>query len=610
MTTIQGSTGVLDVSLESLIRQLDADKLLIVDVFVGQSNAAGGSNATLMLTGAGADAPVQSLYLIDKDGGVVEATVPHHRNPGNRSGARNWGYQYCKRLAAEGNNIAMLGAAQGGSGWVAAAGGIWYGPAAYGGTGSGGTGYIQVKNQLNALIGSGRKVWWRRVHIHQGESDAGAGVSTADYKAGILSTINGWKAEVVDDVMGNHDNISVTIGQLGQDLLTSGFTPSSGSPVAASNYQAIDAAHRELCAENRRWVFVSSEGLDFVDQGAAGATDDIHFDEDAVMELGERYYAAAKLADIDWDFGEPFGSPLRLRGSWEWAGTPNVFPSTARRGDTWTSEDQTDLGQEPGGQKFLKGDLLVAIVDNPSTSTYAGNWQRVPVVDRSDYSNAISAPVTATRLEGLDVLSTGLIIPGQTFEGLAEQASYGVGFSSLLFLGIDNFSSPGTALKTALLGTWDITNVDVATIKCTVDPTSTVAKIESLAQSNAGPFAASVLDNVKATISWAASPASPSFGFFANSTAGESTVRGEDEVRLYVDDNSSAGRTTLKVLRDSVEIFVNASNGAEGTKLVTIDDDGLLFEVAGDGPIIKSPDGTKHRITVANDGTLGTETVA
>jgi hypothetical protein len=89
---------------------------------------------------------------------------------------------------------------------------------------------------------------------------------------------------------------------------------------------------------------------------------------------------------------------LRADGTWatppafgEYSGTfdasVGTFPVTTNQGN-WFN---TLVAGTVDGEPFAVGDLLVATVDNPSTTTFAGNWTRIPNVSTADVQGPASA---------------------------------------------------------------------------------------------------------------------------------------------------------------------------------------------------------------------------
>ncbi len=71
-------------------------------------------------------------------------------------------------------------------------------------------------------------------------------------------------------------------------------------------------------------------------------------------------------------FGE-YGGEFDASGS--------VFPTTSNQGD-WFN---TTVAGTVDGQAFIVGDILVALVDSPSTGTFAANWTIVPNISITDH---------------------------------------------------------------------------------------------------------------------------------------------------------------------------------------------------------------------------------
>lgn len=107
---------------------------------------------------------------------------------------------------------------------------------------------------------------------------------------------------------------------------------------------------------------------------------------------------------------------LRADGTWatppafgEYSGTfdasAGTFPGGAgtNQGDWYN----TTVAGTVDGEPFAVGDLLVAVIDNPSTTTFAGNWTRIPNVSTADVQGPASATDNAiARYDG----TTGKLI--------------------------------------------------------------------------------------------------------------------------------------------------------------------------------------------------------
>lgn len=63
-----------------------------------------------------------------------------------------------------------------------------------------------------------------------------------------------------------------------------------------------------------------------------------------------------------------------------WSPSEGSFPSGGRYGDYWEISADGTLDEV----EFSQGDYLVALVEDPSTETYAGNWRHLPVFGGDD----------------------------------------------------------------------------------------------------------------------------------------------------------------------------------------------------------------------------------
>lgn len=69
---------------------------------------------------------------------------------------------------------------------------------------------------------------------------------------------------------------------------------------------------------------------------------------------------------------EAIPSPLTFMGGWD--ATSGNFPASTRAGEYWS----VDTAGTVDGEQFEQFDVLVAVIDGASSTTFAGNWYREP----------------------------------------------------------------------------------------------------------------------------------------------------------------------------------------------------------------------------------------
>lgn len=302
-------------SVDQLKRQLDGDEMFEVWIVAGQSNAVGSAgtmydvydpgieasspdgtvsspSATYSATPA-LESPQDGIYFLGSTGTVLPPLVPMHHNSNTVSqspeGGVNIGYEFAKRRHAEGAKVILVGAAESGTRLST---GPWE-PTSASGTGEN---YDLVVSRINTLIAGGLKCWIRGILWHQGEADAVAGTTKEAYKTAFLEMVDGWKSDIRNDAMGDHDDWIVLIGGLGGKLTTDGF-----SSTPASNFVTIDQAHHELAEENRGFAHVPmADATELRDDNAnSSTTDDVHFTMRQIVDLSSRMHAAKIQAELN-----------------------------------------------------------------------------------------------------------------------------------------------------------------------------------------------------------------------------------------------------------------------------------------------------------------------
>lgn len=107
-----------------------------------------------------------------------------------------------------------------------------------------------------------------------------------------------------------------------------------------------------------------------VQAAASQGTNIIRFTRENATTFDVTISVANRPAGVD----TAGGALLNLRPeSEDWSAASNFFPSNASSGYTY-------IVSAPGtvdNIEFSRHDLLIALIDNPSISTYAGNWQKV-----------------------------------------------------------------------------------------------------------------------------------------------------------------------------------------------------------------------------------------
>jgi hypothetical protein len=367
--------------IPALKAALDGDELFEVWIAAGQSNMVGSDGAFPHLLDEGVEATLpigdgtnytatpamgaaySGVYIAGLDGSALpsrDQTI--HINPGTVSASPEGGtgiaYEFAKRRRAAGAKVIIVGAGESGT---LLHDGPWD-PDALGGTDN----YQQVIDRVNGLIASGVRCWVRGVLWHQGEADAIGGVSAADYKTSFLAMIDGWKANIRHDALGDHEHLDVVIGGMSGELTTNGY-----GATAAGNFVTIDTALQELGNENAGFVYVDASDLD---EMRSTASDLIHFNTRELVTLADRYHGASYLAMLERSTAYNTEDPSDYKGTWS-ASEGGSFPSGANSGYTYAVASGTRGTVD--GIYFSEGDLLMAIVDGASTSTYAGNWIRI-----------------------------------------------------------------------------------------------------------------------------------------------------------------------------------------------------------------------------------------
>jgi len=452
------------IDLNELRSKLEEDVVPEVWIACGQSNMAGGGGSVQYLT---RDNIQPGFFLVDHAGKVRPARHPFHRTNSSEGNTAAYNLNHQQTPAAEfgryralyggARKVILCGGAVGGSSMVGT-NGDWYGPNTTGQSDAAGGAYYQDVLQRMTELVNNNDVWLRGILWHQGEADAGGGTTKSLYKEAFLNMVNGWKDNIPDDYYGGHDDITVLIGQLAPKLLSDGYGPETVVTVAASDYQRIDEAHRELVAQNRGFGFVSSAGLTLEDQGNNPPNSNIHFDAASYTELGRRYFAVSFEAlqetakgskftygivdhdtNVEYSEGQLVAASDRLwrapstvasgahtpaqwdnlskglhyKGTWDPRATdPDSFPSGASKGDFYTCTQQTTLAGEPGGQEFLTDDILIALVDSPATDTFSGNWARIPNSSPTSYFRVFPSGYSGSQAYGDDLVFAGLGISG------------------------------------------------------------------------------------------------------------------------------------------------------------------------------------------------------
>jgi len=232
------------------------------------------------------------FYMIETDGSIRAGQYPYYTEQlatsvqfHGRSGALE---ALRMRAAAGGRRIVVYCCAVGGTGlhWTAT-NGQWYGPATWGGNGSGGTLYQTVRDNINTALAADNKLFWKGLIWNQGENDADSSISGTDYLIAFLSMLRGWRNELNSDWMNNFGQELVVISQLTEYNLINGYPPGSAT---ATDFKNIDDAVQGSVRNNPYWSFVRTD--DLVNQA-----DELHLDEDSQSEMAFRYLAGIRHAE-------------------------------------------------------------------------------------------------------------------------------------------------------------------------------------------------------------------------------------------------------------------------------------------------------------------------
>lgn len=344
--------------------------------------------------------------------------------------------EFCRLRAGHGGakRVIMCGGAVGGTSMVGNTSGSfegrWYGPnTANQPQTAGGDLYLDAFDRMQTLI-QNENVWFRGILWHQGENDATAlalgipQVSKAAYKEGFLNMVNGFKS-LPADYYGGHSDLIVLIGQLAEEHRDSGITVGGALAASVANVGQINEAHEELAEENLGFELVSSDGIPLTAEGSTL----LHYGSNAIWEFGRRMFHASLSAQLnlsrsvtlsggsggggitqttiaDFSSGSTYASGdliaeedrlwrangivaagafdpadwTSLNPSMKYRGTfpmTTAFPSgDVSKGDTYYV--LAGFNTVVDGQAFNSGDILIAEVDRPSTTTLAGNWSRIP----------------------------------------------------------------------------------------------------------------------------------------------------------------------------------------------------------------------------------------
>lgn len=125
----------------------------------------------------------------------------------------------------------------------------------------------------------------------------------------------------------------------------------------------------------------------------------------------------------------PGGTNTFLRADGTWAAPPEfgeysgefdasagTFPGGAatNQGDWYN----TTVAGTVDGEAFSVGDLLIALIDNPSTTTFAGNWSRIPNISAADVTGPASS--IDNRLATFDGVTGKVIQDNTTLTAIAD----------------------------------------------------------------------------------------------------------------------------------------------------------------------------------------------
>lgn len=597
-----GNVAISDIN-DSLVEENLAELWIVA----GQSNCVGNcdqdSNKDLYSSEPG-------LYLIDLDGSIRLATYPFHvtqvENPlGDYFHGRSGALDALRLRAAQGGRrIVVLSAAYKGSGlhWNSLAP-LWYGPAAYGGDGLGGTLYQEVVTRANAALALDSRLFWKGLIWHQGEADSIPAVSGADYISAFNSMLDGWRAEINADFMNNRGQEIVVIGQLTPYNLANGY-----STYAASEFQEIDNAVQVEVAKNPFWAFVRSDGLNV-------QADNIHFDVADQAKLGYRYFSAIKFAEMNCSGEKPLNIPI--------------------------PEFSATKGYSFGETITYNGYLYRANKNVPPGSFNIADWDKNDYDPETYTKDDVGAAIYLTDIKhtlGADTLGTAATYSAQ-FAGEAWRAVDNTDPDRFAYqcIGDDLFHTYGETVA----GNQDLTSaigvfngdtgaeLDRAYARAFFGPDGkpcaelvayenlyVSAVIQDCSRVSAHANYADLFYKKAATLN--------EFGIAANRVVNETHIAGHDKLELYCDERgltnatsiggsfppTNPGRTTVRVTRTKVEIYKNTlSNQTAGNILATIDAEGIELHDSDMGLILKSPNGTRFKIKVDNAGTLTTTLV-
>lgn len=575
--------------------EMSPDQVTELWILAGQSNMVGYGGAA----GDEERAPQEGLYMIDESGNIQPASMPVHVeqiNNGlgtNLTGASG-GLNALKMRAAQGSKkIAVLSAAVGGTGlhWTATVP-MWYGSSTYSGNSTGGTLWNAVITRADAFLAANPRTVLRGVIWHQGENDAFASISTADYKTAFMSMIDGWKAEIDSDMFGGHDDLLVIIGQLTPYNLANGY-----DAVAASAFTAIDTAHRELVAENRLFSFAPSTGLTVITE----SPDNVHFDVASQRAMGRRYLAAIIEAELNQAGDKPGTKIDTFNTSRDYAeGTivlhlGGVYQANTEvtAGAFTLSEWDTVIPGLQGSSMDLSG-LTSGLSNYPAQDIY------------------FTRSTDTLGTSGLSAFFGGQSFRSTADGDLTKQAYSAVGMDGFHFTGGAVTPSNYLASAIGVLDTSAFPNLDHAWVRSYYASAGSAVASEMFAVANTyqGDHARVLAysggsggTSTYAEMGVYRLTTKQVFGVQVNrDTSGETHVVGQEAVEIFADNAGfdttdvattagSTTRTTLRITETDAEFYYSPTGAATGTQFANLDSDGITLTNtdagAAAGPILE-----------------------
>lgn len=558
----------------------------------GQSNAAGAAGALVAeLLPGGIAAALPNLFMVEGEGAIMPARAGQHYGPQAGAGIYSTGgvsafAEFC-RLRAQmypDRKILMCSAALGGTKLI---GGPWDSSIP-------GACIFKLRGMLSTVLNN------TSVKVHVGgfwwqghESDGFAGETAANYKAAFLALrtylING-----LSDVSGTLEDRPWLLASFHDHWIADGVAPNVLAPgdpgVSAANMRAVHQGITEMCREQETFHYVRTDDLEVYDG--------IHWDQTSQRKLGRRLFRAANKALTDIRGG------LEYRGAW----TPNTsFPADARKGYFYTATAQTLVAFPlPESVVFLPGDILLALLDNPRTDTYTGQWlrikqqtfesfARVSVFTGQIVNNVSDNPVPFLKVNpALDAIRGMATVRQSGFEAMGTFLGQGVLANHLLF----NYGATATWVHAS-----NYINAALG-VQGFVEMVRTASNLgwSSLIVGGAGGRYSQIIHDFNVLVAKFYTSLADGFGSGLDVQAPSMHTSLQSIARAQLRTDNATNRTTVRVNPTNVEVFSGATGG-DGTKIATVLANGdVELHVAGRGLILASPDGTRYKATMTNAG--------